>query len=346
MNEISLIDDELAVDILSTPSISGALMTIVKGFKQHIEYTREESFKNFNRDLFSDFKVESQKEREKLIYLIQITIKEYKLLLSAAIEEEDKRKESVYCNIYKYILQNREKLNESKIMQLLRISKVLPYSAIELFPTTYAYNKFENLDTDIISYLSRLVNNPDLTYETNLLIHHGLYEELPIVGKGKSVKLANLFNEITTIFFKEYELTPEFLGLKTKEKIVKIIVLSDLEDRIEYQKLTTLFSQAKIEVKSNIHFNTKPNNNPSITLAIASQNISPINNYACLFNQKSLSKETINNLKINLQGYNILKVTFHENTIDPIPEIGNKLIYIDLKDKNSKDSFINSVEIQ
>lgn len=328
MNEITIIDDEITMDIMAVPSVSGILISAAKTFANHIARTREESFLNFNRDLFSDYKVASEEEREKLLNLIKITIKEYELLMTAAMEDEDKRKDKIYCNTYKHILKNREKLDESKIMQLLRISKTFPYSAIKLLPPIYVHKYFTILETNIDLYLRGLRSNPNILYETNLLIQHGL-----IIENGERISLTNLLKEITEIFFKDTELTPEALNLKPKEKRAKMIILSNLENTKDEMQLKNLLSQAKVDVKEYLHFHTKPNG--------------IIQNIIYLFEKEPLNEKIINTLRTNIrENNNIVKVTFYKETIDPIPDIGNKLIYIDLENQKSKKDFINSFEIR
>ncbi|APW65461.1 hypothetical protein LPB137_06180 [Poseidonibacter parvus] len=291
--------------------------------KKHVDVVT-----SFHRNILDGEETEERINYEK--ENIQVNQDDYFTLLKFAIADDEEQKTDIYSNIYKYIRdhQNIEKREKNRI---IRITKALPFSAIELLPEIYVYNKFDNLDKDIKLYLSTLANNFNFAFEINLFIQYGLFVEESIVGQDKRIQITELLNKMTEIFFKKNELTPEFLDISKKEKRGKIILTYDLEDNKNINKLKSIFFQSKLDVISEVNFETNLNG--------------IIQNIAFLFTKKPLSNQTINILKKNLRRNNkIIKVTFDKDAIDPIPEIGNELIF--LNNKSCIDAFIDSIVIE
>lgn len=309
---------------------------IVQGYNLFDKYQTNKHRKivtSFHRNILDG------NESEKRIKYEQENIKanqeDYFTLLKFAIEDEEDEKVDIYTNVYKYIRDNQS-IEKDEKRKILKIAKELSYSTIELMPKIFVLSKFSNLEENLETYLSNLANNPKFLYETNLFIQYGLFKDIKAFD-NKKVEITELFKEISTIFFKEDTLSPDYLGLKQKEKTANIVLLSDLGniDMSKENMLKYLLKRAKINVLPHINFTTKPNGR--------------ILNLICLFDKEPLSEQTITILKNNLTeapSFNITKVTFYENIIDPIPDIGNRLIYIDLNDKDSIDNFINSFEIE
>jgi len=162
---------------------------ILPVFAKYFEDKRQANFDDFVKQLLKGTAKKEDIEYEKMI---KITEDQLYALLNATIEDEEREKASIYANVYRSILEG--KIEKDKYSRIIRLSKDLPLSAINLIK-----DLSNMLDTDYSHHESdfyKTTNLQDNRYEINLLIQHNVFindeTELTNVIRIKPTKIYNL----------------------------------------------------------------------------------------------------------------------------------------------------------
>lgn len=259
--------------------------------------------------------------------LIEINDERVDELFKIHTNEEEAIKLEIYKRIYKLI--KNKSINKKDYSKYMRIIKNLPSEALSLLPKIYVYiTTDKRTRMPLGNFLNSIENNEP--YLCNCLMNEALLNKEPCMG-GYNIIATDLIKEVAKQFFPKEELTIEKQNIKIWKCKFHIMNNGDFDN--EQAEISRLLEKIDIQTFQGFTYATNLKNLLIINLCIIFKNI-------------KVENSLIEKLRQLPQRINIIKITFHGNTVDPIPEIGTKLIYIDLKDENSKNDFINSFLIQ
>lgn len=297
-------------------------------------------------------------DKDKIKYedeYIKTTEEDYFGILSAAINDEEKEKVSIYVNLYDNVL--RGNLKEYNKLRYLLLAKNIPISAFQILSKIYLFRKFKYLEMTLEDYLYFIHKNN--MYEINILIHHNILMEKSIsTSSEKNVPFAindSEFEKVISFFFNEYDLGFEKNGIKEIRE--EFLIISDSLEKTEINTLISFFDKSKINPIRGGGFNNTING--GTPCGQYSQRIidalfpKRFFNFLYLFEKEALTEDRILKLRATIipaikhleEDLNInptiIKVTFHKETVDPIPDIGEELIYLD--DEKKINTFIDTL---
>lgn len=199
--------------------------TVFTYLLEHNEKKRKEKFNKFFKQLLN-----GDVSAEKIAYEednIKATIEEFSQLFSAAMNDEEEEKISIYVNLYKYIRKNHA-LPKNLRIRHIKMAKNLPFSAIKLLKSIYIYQTDKIKKPNIAFY-------EENEFEISLLLKYHILQHGTRFNDFRPTILMDYgdhknFNEAISMFFTKEELINEACGIKTwKEKEVLIIAQDTLE---------------------------------------------------------------------------------------------------------------------
>lgn len=294
-------------------------------YLQKIDKDRTNKLKNKYKKLLNN-----ELSADEISYeeLIEVNIERIDELFEISISEDESIKLDIYKRIYKAIRNNT--INKKDYSKFMRIAKNLPSEALSLLPKIYVYIQNQNRTRILLGDFLNSIEKKD-PYLCNSLMNEALLSKEPCCG-GFNVIPTPLIIDVTKLFFNEDDLTIKKQNIKKWDCSIHIMN-SGGDFNGEQEQVINLLEQ--VDIKG--HF--------GLTYATDLKNLL-ILNLIIIFKNVDIDTSLINKLKEIPKRINIFKITFDENTVDPIPEIGDKLIYIDLKDNVSKNSFIHSFVVQ
>jgi len=319
-----------AETIIDTETSASLLKDTVLWGIQIFEKKRNETINEFYRNLFNGEVTPERIEYEK--EHIKANEEQYYILLNLAISDEEKEKNYIYANTYRFIRDNST-IDKKMKTKLIKLAKNLPSSAIELLPEIHVHKHFNTQYSRRDSYLNDILNKPEFLYEANILIQNGIFKQIPVIGNTIKVEETDLFELIMKVFFNENDLTPYALGLKVWAQ--KVGILSDLTlENSNNRRLIQILLRNSIKNGFEVDINQK----------LSPINIANFNKLIVILNQNKLSKETVEQLYQTSKYIPIIKVTFDNKSTDQLPKINGDLFYI--KNDNELDfiNFFNSID--
>lgn len=297
---------------------------VTNWYLQKIDKDRTNKLKNKYKKLLNN-----ELSADEISYeeLVEVNIERIDELFEISISEEESIKLDIYKRIYKAIRNNT--INKKDYSKFMRITKNLPSEALSLLPKIYVYIQNQNRTRIPLGDFLNSIKRKD-PYLCNSLMNEALLNKEPCCG-GFNVIPTPLIIDVTKLFFNEDDLTIKKQNIKKWDCSIHIMNSGDFNG--EQKQVINLLEQVDIKGHFGLTYATDLKNSLILNLIIIFKNV-------------DIDTSLINKLKEIPKRINIFKITFDENTVDPIPEIGDKLIYIDLKDNASKNSFIHSFVVQ
>lgn len=303
------------------------IIAAAKKGMQYFDNIRQESFKEFYMQLFKGIAEEKRLEYEKII---KATENDFYGLLSAAVNDNEKEKITIYVNLYKAILD--DKVPQNKKLQYLTLAKTLPYASLKLLPEIYVHVNHPTHET-LEAFMKKLQFNENLEYERHLLIQNALLQINNSNFNGGNLIVKPTFSKLTEVFFTYEELTPKALNIQVWDK--KIAILYSPDDISQSSYLQKLLE--KISIKNSFISN--------INHVIEPSNIRHYQKFILILNKDKLQEETIEKIKEYSKFIDIIKVTLENNTTDQLLDIGQELVYLEKGNEKSENNFLGNFEI-
>ena len=263
---------------------------------------------------------------------IKANEEQYFILLNLSITDEEKEKTYIYSNVYRYIRDNQD-LNKNIKTKYIRFAKNLPFSALELIPQIYIYNKYKKAKTKTLNQFLKEIEKSN-KFETNLLIQYDILinEKNIIRDESEATFTINetFLNEIVRVLFKEEHLLPSFYGIEIWEKNSFLFIeINGESDRLN-SYLSNLLSTNLIKLSGNLNI-----------LALSEYKLLIQENIIFVLNKNKIDISTIEILKRYSKTHNIVKICFEENIDDQLFEIKGDLIYLKRNDEDYEKLFIS-----
>ncbi len=322
---------DLILEVLKTADPTGSMALIEKGAK-YFDAKRTKRIYEFNQKLLADDAAEYDKERLRDGILSE---DDYFSLLSAAINDDEEKKTTIYVTLYRNILKDNLPGEKYKVLKIL---KSLTYSALKLIQNVYIFQRYDIQDDDnstytLKSFLQPLSIDENYIFEIETLKQFGLLKvSVDVDGRSELTNTEYCLN-VAELFFNAEELTPEAIGRKAWH--TKIGFFSSLSDASNHgvKAITTLLNSIRIQQAFHRDYNAK-----------IEAGMLFIKTILIVFEKENIPEETIESLKKMPHYIQVFKVTLEESLQDPIPDVGNELIYLNVEDEESKKSFLSHFE--
>jgi len=331
--EVDTYEESLANFVIETmktfdPTIVG-LGLIEKGAR-FFEAKQKKRIYEFNQKLLIDEAAEYDKKRLRDGILSE---DDYFSLLSAAINDDEEKKTTIYVTLYRNILADRLTGDKFKVLKIL---KSLTYSALQLIQKVYVYHTYEIQDSGstktLDRFLQELNQDNNVIFEVETLKQFGLLRDIDNPDSGRKLSSTDFCINVARLYFNDRELRPEAIGRKTWNQHVSFLSDISAQSMADVRTITTMLNQRNIKQTAHLDFRTNAANWTFTVQTIV-----------ILLGQGEPSAKALESLrKIPNK---IIKVTLDNSIEDPIPSIGNKLIYLDLKNKDSKNYFLEQFEV-
>lgn len=314
-------------DIITAKSALLILKEVSSFGIKFVEKKRNERLMEFYQNLY-----DGNVTQEKIDYEtenIKANEEQYFILLNLSITDEEKEKTDIYSNIYRYI-RNNQHIDKKLKTKYIRLAKNLPFSAIELIPLIYIYNKYKKTQTKTLDQYLKEIENIN-KYEVNLLLQYDILndEKTNMYRSTIPFKINETFlNEIINVFFKEKDLLPRTQGINIWEKNSFLFV--DINDKFDEINgyLSDLLNKNQIELSGN--------SNLSALQGYVNQK-----NIICVLTKRKMDIETIKILKKYANTHNIIKICFEKKIDDQLSEIKSGLIYLEKGNEDFENLFIS-----
>jgi len=287
--------------------------------KQRTHKLRKKYMKLLNNELTED--------EIKYEELIEINLDLVDELFNIHITKEELIKLDIYKRIY--ILIRNGCIDKNDYSIYMRITKNLPSQALAIIPKIYVYIQNKNKTRmPLADYLNSIQKNNHYLCKT--LINEALLDIEPCV-EGNNIIHTNLLPKFTELFFSKEDLTLKAQNIKKWD--CSIHIMNNGEFNGEEEKIKNLLEKKDIRGYIALTYAANLENSFVLNLIILIKNI-------------DIDPLLLNQLNKIPKRINIIKLTLHKNVIDPIPNIGNNLIYLNLNDEKSKETFLNSFIIR
>lgn len=316
-------------DIITAKSALLILKEVSSFGIKFVEKKRNERLMEFYQNLY-----DGNVTQEKIDYEtenIKANEEQYFILLNLSITDEEKEKTDIYSNIYRYI-RNNQHIDKKLKTKYIRLAKNLPFSAIELIPLIYIYNKYKETKTKTLNQFLKEIEKSN-KFETNLLIQYDILINENVYRNNEEATFTineTFLNEIVRVLFKKEHLLPSFHEIEIWEKNSFLFIeINGESDRLN-SYLSNLLSTNLIKLSGNLNI-----------LALSEYKLLIQENIICVLNKNKIDISTIEILKRYSKTHNIVKICFEENIDDQLFEIKGDLIYLKRNDEDYEKLFIS-----